>query len=691
MKNDKKSVNVLYFVLLAVYLVASIFVVRIARSEGVVFVLGGEMPVASFTGVLSSITNLIVIFLVILYGKVGFYTSLAILLLQFPMMIRNIIFGHNFVGIPGFFTNFFTIIAILIIYNRNKQIEKYQRSEFMILTDQKNAMSRLFEQTATALVNAIDAKDNYSHGHSIRVAEYSEMMAKMLGKSKDECRKIYYAGLLHDVGKIGIHDNIINKKGKLTVEEYDTIKEHPVKGNQILSSIGEYPFLCIGAHYHHERYDGTGYPDGLKGDDIPEIARIISVADAYDAMSSNRSYRQVIPQQLVREEIVKGAGTQFDPKITKLMQYLIDADTEYNMREKVPAKELAGRNELSFDEYRSDISDGMLLTETIARIHVKVSKSHDMGVTSRGPSLIIFDSLDCRVHDDEETAKRLCVYEYAEIWLEGEVENKGARNIETTFTPNEDYRPDGTGSEDEKGYDIIAVKVKDHAQISIRTSAGIKKIIIAMPDTSRYAYLSLTGEHCRISDVFISRDGSPVADDYIKRIADEIVYDEGPEGDIPNIQIDGYRAAATEGIPLGDDLVFNFHTMSLPTARLIWHCPYLVVYSSDDGKISGDNYREYALVRIDGENWESRGISENRLVVNFSDSFEGWDAWKRDNKKGYDCQIRVIKEGSIITTRTQNLGLNLKNITTVTDGTKNFYVSLTGDQCVLTNIRIQTT
>ncbi len=138
---------------------------------------------------------------------------------------------------------------------------------------------------------------------------------------------MYYAALLHDVGKIGIDESIINKKGRLTEEEYEVIKQHPVMGNQILSSINEYPYLSIGAHYHHERYDGKGYPDKLKGEDIPEIARIISVADAYDAMSSNRSYREAIPQQLVREEIIKGAGTQFDPEIAGIMQHLIDIDT----------------------------------------------------------------------------------------------------------------------------------------------------------------------------------------------------------------------------------------------------------------------------------------------------------------------------------------------------------------------------
>ena len=112
---------------------------------------------------------------------------------------------------------------------------------------------------------------------------------------------------MHDVGKIGIPLNIINKEGKLTDEEYEIIKKHPVIGVEILSGISEYPYLSIAAHYHHERYNGRGYPRGLKGEDIPEIARIVAVADAYDAMTSKRSYRESIPQSKVREEIIKGA------------------------------------------------------------------------------------------------------------------------------------------------------------------------------------------------------------------------------------------------------------------------------------------------------------------------------------------------------------------------------------------------
>ncbi len=309
----------LFLLLLFIYGMASTFTAMASKS-GIVITLGGSrLPLPAFAGILSTLGNICIIFIVILYGKQGYITSLILLGAQFPLLIFNTLARHIMTSLPGIFGNVFTILAVTLIYRRNKKIAGFQSFEVSYLKDQQKYSQRLFEQTAIALVNSIDAKDTYSRGHSVRVAEYSRKIAEMMGKSEDECYKIYYTALLHDVGKIGISDAIINKKGKLTEEEYETIKSHPVLGNQILSGISEYPYLSIGAHYHHERYDGKGYPDKLKGEDIPEIARIIAVADAYDAMTSTRSYRDAISQELVREEIVKNSGTQFDPKIAKIM------------------------------------------------------------------------------------------------------------------------------------------------------------------------------------------------------------------------------------------------------------------------------------------------------------------------------------------------------------------------------------
>jgi len=138
---------------------------------------------------------------------------------------------------------------------------------------------------------------------------------------------------LHDIGKIGIPSSLINKSGRLTDEEYTSMKQHTTIGGTILSHVNEMPELADGARYHHERYDGKGYPDGLAGAAIPEKARIIAVADAYDAMTSKRSYRDALPQAVVRQEILNGRGSQFDPDFADIMLNMIDDDVHYEMRE----------------------------------------------------------------------------------------------------------------------------------------------------------------------------------------------------------------------------------------------------------------------------------------------------------------------------------------------------------------------
>ena len=189
-------------------------------------------------------------------------------------------------------------------------------------------------QIVTALSGAIDAKDTYTNGHSTRVAEYSREIARRIGLSEKEQDDIYMMGLLHDVGKIGVPDAIINKPAKLTDEEYSIIKQHPIMGAEILKNITEFPKLSTGARWHHERYDGRGYPDGISGEEIPLEARIIAIADAYDAMSSRRSYRNVLPQSQICSEVQKGKGTQFDPAFAEIMLSMIDEDIDYLMRER---------------------------------------------------------------------------------------------------------------------------------------------------------------------------------------------------------------------------------------------------------------------------------------------------------------------------------------------------------------------
>ena len=689
-RREPSKIVLIVFVLL--YFVTTFCTSRVATSQSVLVLNHGSMviPLASLAGVLSSLGNILIIFLVIFFGKLGFICSVILLAIQFPMLVRSLIFQHSSNSISGIFTNLLTVVAILLIHSRNMTIERYQKNEVEHLREKQGFSERLFEQTATALVGAIDAKDEYSRGHSQRVAEYAEKIARESGKSDEECRRIYYAGLLHDVGKIGIADNIINKKGKLTPEEYEIIKQHSTMGNQILTSISEYPYLSIGAHYHHERYDGKGYPDKLKGEDIPEIARIISVADAYDAMTSNRSYRDAIPQQLVREEIVKGAGTQFDPEFARVMQHLIDLDTEYQMKERSTVAELAGRNELDCGVYRSEISDGIVLTSYMTRIHMKFRPEGTApdGSVSHAPSIILFDSLDGRVHQSEKLINDLNYFEYCEIQLDGHVKEKGVRRTQVLEFEKDSARGKNRPHDRETVYEIEAVKINDHVMIRTDDGKRITEVTIALPDSSRYVYIGLTGEYCHIGDVNISKSEMPVSPDYISRIADEISYLDGPVGDVASVQVNGYKTAATEGIPVTDGLQISFHTKSLPTAKLIWHCPYIDIFSSDDKKMYGANYREYALVRLDGENWESETGVENKLVLNKTDDFEDWDAWKQACKKGFDCVVTFMRKGNRITLTTENKGLHIKNTTIVPENGKEIYVALTGDQVALTDIRV---
>ncbi len=192
---------------------------------------------------------------------------------------------------------------------------------------------RLFMHVVSSLADAIDAKDTYTNGHSGRVAGYSKEIAKRMGFSGKKLDEIYMMGLLHDVGKIGVPDAVINKPAKLSEEEFQTIKNHPVMGARILGNIKEMPSLAVGARWHHERFDGKGYPDGLEGTDIPREARIIAVADSYDAMTSHRSYRQPLPQSAVKQELINGKGTQFDPDIADVMLAIMEEDKDYELRE----------------------------------------------------------------------------------------------------------------------------------------------------------------------------------------------------------------------------------------------------------------------------------------------------------------------------------------------------------------------
>ena len=191
--------------------------------------------------------------------------------------------------------------------------------------DQVSQKEEVTLKTIKTIAGVIDAKDKYTGGHSYRVAVYASKLAQALGKDIRYVDKIYFMGLMHDIGKIGIPDLILNKSSKLSDDEFMLMRQHTVIGAQLLNYVENLEGLGDAVRYHHERYDGKGYPDGLIAEQIPEIARILCVADTYDVMTSNRVYRDRLSDVEVRNELMRNAGTQFDPVILNKFLQLIDS------------------------------------------------------------------------------------------------------------------------------------------------------------------------------------------------------------------------------------------------------------------------------------------------------------------------------------------------------------------------------
>ena len=215
---------------------------------------------------------------------------------------------------------------LLLIESGLKAIEQRKTisdmNEELESTNEK--LKKAYLDIVQSLRATVEAKDSYTRGHSDRVSAYSVLLGKYLKVSDDELEILRIGGLFHDVGKIGIPDTILLKNGKLTDEEYAEIKKHPQIGVDILGDSDMFKNIIPFVKYHHERYDGRGYPEGLSGENIPYIARIAAVADSFDAMSSRRVYRDSLPIEVVKEEIMKNLGTQFDPEIGSVFLDIID-------------------------------------------------------------------------------------------------------------------------------------------------------------------------------------------------------------------------------------------------------------------------------------------------------------------------------------------------------------------------------
>ena len=228
----------------------------------------------------------------------------------------------------SWFVAYIVMVPMLVViwitwYSMRRRMQKAleRQAHEMALMEQKIQMG---EETIIAIAKAVDAKDERTSQHSQRVSQYSVMIAKELGFDREECENLRRAALMHDIGKIGIPDAILNKPSRLTDEEYVIMKSHVIRGAEILKDFTMIEHVVDGARYHHEKYDGSGYPEGLKGEEIPLYGRIIGVADAFDAMTANRIYRKQMDFGYVLNEMKNGRGTQFDPQIVDILLRLID-------------------------------------------------------------------------------------------------------------------------------------------------------------------------------------------------------------------------------------------------------------------------------------------------------------------------------------------------------------------------------
>ena len=208
-----------------------------------------------------------------------------------------------------------------------KQMHEIKRiNEELAETNEK--LEQAYLESVQTLRYTVEAKDTYTRGHSDRVSEYSVIIGEKLNLEEEQLKQLKIGGLFHDIGKIGIPDNILQKQARLTDEEYSEIKNHPSIGAHILGAATIFKDIIPIVKHHHERYDGKGYPSGLKGEQIPKLARIAAIADTFDAMTSKRSYRDALDMQIVKDELKKCAGTQFDPEIAEVFLEILNNEFE---------------------------------------------------------------------------------------------------------------------------------------------------------------------------------------------------------------------------------------------------------------------------------------------------------------------------------------------------------------------------
>ena len=625
------------------------------------------------------------------------YISIPMLLFTILPMVASIIQAFNY-GIS--LTNMTivgmgVVLYVFAIMEMNDKLEKANKERLDEAQSISRSVTRSFEQTVESFIKAVDQKNRFTSGHSKRVAEYSKKIAQALGMDEKQCFEVYYSAILHDVGKLGLPDSVWGKDGRISEGAEELFKKHAILGGKILSEIEELPFLKTAALYHHERYDGKGYPEGLQGEDIPLIARIVAVADAYDDMTSYKPSRQPLAQGKVRETLINASGRDFDPAIVDVMVNMIDHDIDYNLREHMEEKveesekyDITKVSKLHFAEYKETASDGIKIGQNIIKLRFEAHPDPDFDASKAVPAFVIYDSFDRCVHRSDRSIKKFHYFEFGEVWMDGHTVCTSARDIKSEITPGEAHADD-TKTE-WVAYEAEFVRVLDHINIKISAPVGNINVTLALPDSTRFAFFAITGEHLSLRKIELDETDVAVPNDYIERIAPEISYFARKDGDIPNVQVDAYREEYSQGMPVEDGMRLFFHTLSLPNANAVVHCSYILLYSSDDGEVGGNNYVEYICVRTDGDEATVNGKALNKnLSVHRSENFAGWDTWKEINKRGLEYKVEFERKKNRIAFSTQNAGISIDCTMEVPIGTDNVYVALTGNQVAISNIRVK--
>ncbi|MBO4374388.1 MAG: HD domain-containing protein [Lachnospiraceae bacterium] len=642
----------------------------------------GQLFLVSY--IIPVLCPLIVASVVIQYRKIFSRRIYAALLVYIFLPLAGGIIQLFVYGIP--IVNMSIVIVSVLVYilvylDINDRVVHAYEIEIRNMQGEHDKLQRVFDQTATAFVSAVEKKDEHVRGCSARVAEYAEKIAGSSGMDEQECRQVYYAALLHNVGLIGVPESLVTGDKDPAEQEKEVIRMMPEIGSEILSSIQEMPYLETGARYCHENYNGTGGPEGLKGGEIPEIARIISVADAYVYMTTDTRFHEAVPDFIAREALVKGSGEQFDPRFADLMIKIIDGENQKSGGQKTLEIETG----FSCNDYREHISRGIPVDGIVTKVSFDCAPFNAGPSDFSDPALILFDSYDGRVHENEKSIENYGYLEYGEIWFNEHDVNTSARKIQNSIKvkdadPSDDNRP--------KKYEMTMGRFEDHIKLKMVSPGFEKEVIIALPDRSRASYIALTGEHCRITEITVEKTKKEVSQNDIQRIAAGTSYIERMESDLKNVQIDRSRSVSTTGVRIKNRLKIIFHAMSLPSANLVWHCPFVILFSSDDGCVNGSGYKEYACIKLCGENDGDTEFATNSISVKKTDEFSGWDRWKEMNKKGLECEVSLRRKDDRIILKTKNLGIEIESITAIRDVRGDVYAALSGDQVALTDIRV---